>query len=178
MSHIMTHEKTCVCICKNKDADQLRGNCAADQIISAFVFATQIVQFFYFLSATFKYVAIFCGYTATVSDLVGNPNDRFSHDTAHVSFPFSDDETERFKTATRKFMKLFNMPREEKLVNRKSCTCIYTPPLEEGLMEFHQTLQKHSYVQGKYYSGSEFCLHLGWLYDRVYNIKFKTTAVV
>ena len=38
----------------------------------------------------------------------------------------ADDETERFKTATRKFMKLFNMPREEKLVNRKSYTFAQT----------------------------------------------------
>ncbi|XP_064601750.1 TBC1 domain family member 9B-like isoform X2 [Liolophura sinensis] len=33
-----------------------------------------------------------------------------------------DDETERFKTATRKFYKLFNMPKEEKLVNYYSCS--------------------------------------------------------
>ena len=32
----------------------------------------------------------------------------------------TDDETQRFKTATKKFMKLFNMPKEEKLVN---CKC-------------------------------------------------------
>ncbi|XP_033751283.1 TBC1 domain family member 9-like [Pecten maximus] len=33
-----------------------------------------------------------------------------------------DDETKRYKTATRKFMKLFNMPKEEKLVNYYSCS--------------------------------------------------------
>ncbi|XP_060086343.1 TBC1 domain family member 9-like [Ylistrum balloti] len=33
-----------------------------------------------------------------------------------------DDETKRYKNATRKFMKLFNMPKEEKLVNYYSCS--------------------------------------------------------
>lgn len=31
-----------------------------------------------------------------------------------------DEEAENYKTSTRKFMKLFNMPKEEKLVNRKA----------------------------------------------------------
>ena len=41
-----------ICICENKDADQLRGNREAvtAKLISAFVFATQIVQSLYFLS--------------------------------------------------------------------------------------------------------------------------------
>jgi len=52
-----------------------------------------------------------------------------------------DEETESFKTATRKFMKLFNMPREEKLVNRKSecelmCFLVQAM-LSEGFL-FHQ----------------------------------------
>ncbi|XP_046333198.2 TBC1 domain family member 9-like isoform X1 [Haliotis rufescens] len=33
-----------------------------------------------------------------------------------------DEETERFKSATKKFRKLFNMPKEEKLVNYYSCS--------------------------------------------------------
>ncbi|XP_055998545.1 TBC1 domain family member 9-like isoform X2 [Ostrea edulis] len=33
-----------------------------------------------------------------------------------------DEEVENYKTSTRKFMKLFNMPREEKLVNQYSCS--------------------------------------------------------
>ena len=49
-------------ICENKDADQLRSN-----------------------SENFKPLAIFCGCTARfVSDLVGNPENRFSHDEAHI----------------------------------------------------------------------------------------------
>lgn len=33
-----------------------------------------------------------------------------------------DEEVENYKTSTRKFMKLFNMPKEEKLVNQYSCS--------------------------------------------------------
>ena len=39
------------CICENKDADQLRGMA---KLISAFVFATQIVQSLYFLNLKFQ----------------------------------------------------------------------------------------------------------------------------
>ena len=45
------HEKPAFCICENKDADQLRGNREADQRL---FFATQIVQFLYFLNPNFK----------------------------------------------------------------------------------------------------------------------------
>ncbi|KAL5007897.1 hypothetical protein ScPMuIL_016703 [Solemya velum] len=41
---------------------------------------------------------------------------------ANQTRPKEDDETKRFKNATRKFMKLFNMPKEEKLVNHYSCS--------------------------------------------------------
>ena len=41
-------EKTGFCICENKDADQLRGK------ISAFVFATRIVESLYFLNPKFQ----------------------------------------------------------------------------------------------------------------------------
>ena len=58
------------CICENKGADQL----------CAFVFAIRIVQSFYFLTHNFKPLAILSGCTAWfVSDLVGNPEDWFSH---------------------------------------------------------------------------------------------------
>ena len=45
--------KPAFCICENKDADQLRGNREAD-LISAFVFATRIVQSLYFLNPKFQ----------------------------------------------------------------------------------------------------------------------------
>ena len=74
--------KPAFCICENKDADQLRGNA---KLISAFVFATQIVQSLYFLSTNFKSLTILCGRAAWfVCDLVGNPEDRFSHNEAQI----------------------------------------------------------------------------------------------
>ena len=48
------------------------------ELISAFVFATWIVQSLYFLNQNFKSLAIFSGCTAQlVSDLVKNPEDQF-----------------------------------------------------------------------------------------------------
>ena len=48
------------------------------KLISAFVFATRMVSIF-------KPLAILCGCTARfVSDLVGNPEDRFSHNEAQL----------------------------------------------------------------------------------------------
>ena len=44
--------KPAFCICKNKDADQLRGNHAADQRLC--FFATRIVQHLYFLNPKFQ----------------------------------------------------------------------------------------------------------------------------
>ena len=48
------------------------------KLISAFVFATRIVQSLYFLNPKFKHLAFFFDCTARfVSDLVGNPEDGF-----------------------------------------------------------------------------------------------------
>ena len=44
--------KPTICIGENKDADQLRGNRA--KLISAFVFATRIVQFLFYLNPKFQ----------------------------------------------------------------------------------------------------------------------------
>ena len=49
MSHVV--RKPAFCICENKDADQLRGSA---KLISAFVFATWIVQSLYFLNTKFQ----------------------------------------------------------------------------------------------------------------------------
>ena len=70
--------KPAFCICENKDADQLSGDCEADQRL-----------WFRYTDSTIpllsKPLAIFCGCTARfVSDLVGNPEDRFSHNDAHL----------------------------------------------------------------------------------------------
>ena len=74
--------KPAFCICENKDADQLRGNCEgnrkADQRLCFPYTDSTIIR-------NFKPLAIFCGCTAWfVSDLVGNPEDRFSQNEAQM----------------------------------------------------------------------------------------------
>ena len=85
MSRIMT--KPAFCICKNKGADQLRGiNHAADQglwfhYIDKYTSSTSYIR-------NLKSLTIFCGRTAWfVSDLVGNHEDRFSCNAAHIKVP-------------------------------------------------------------------------------------------
>ena len=69
------------CICKNKDADQLRGYCKADQRL-CFCY---IVQSLPFLNTKFQASSLFCDFTARfVSNLVGNPEDWFSQNAAHM----------------------------------------------------------------------------------------------
>ena len=70
--------KPVFCICKNKDADQIRGNREADQRLCFRYTYSTIIR-------NFQPLAIFCGCTARfLSDLVGNPEDRFSHNEAHM----------------------------------------------------------------------------------------------
>ena len=66
------------CICENKDADQLRGNREADQRL-CFCYMDSAIPL---LS---KPLAIFSDCSARfVPDLVGNPEDRFSQNEAHL----------------------------------------------------------------------------------------------
>ena len=70
-------------LCENKDSDQLRGNREADQRLCF------TLHRYYNLSTFqirhFKPLAILCDCTARfVSDLVGNPEDRFSHNEAQI----------------------------------------------------------------------------------------------
>ncbi|GAB1598460.1 TBC1 domain family member 9B-like isoform X1 [Argonauta hians] len=61
-----------------------------------------------------------------------------------------DDETERFKTATRKFHKLFNMPKEEKLVNYYSCSYWKGKVPRQGWMYLSiNHISFYSYLMGK-----------------------------
>ena len=73
------------CICENKDADQLRGNREADQrLCFRYTDSTIPLQCTSYIR-NFKPPAIFCGCTARfVWDQVGNPEDRFSHNEAHL----------------------------------------------------------------------------------------------
>ena len=75
--------KPAFCICENKDAEQLRGNREADQRL-CFRYIDSTIPLLP-KSENFKPPAIFCGCTARfVSDLVGNPEDWFSHDAAQM----------------------------------------------------------------------------------------------
>ena len=70
--------KPAFCICENKDADQLRGYREADQRLCFRYTDTTI-------SLLSKSEISSCGCTARfVWDLVGNPEDRFSQDEAHI----------------------------------------------------------------------------------------------
>ena len=84
MSLVM--RKPAFCKCENKDADQLCGNRTADQRLCFCYIDTQSLCF---LNPKFKPLAIFSDCTARfVSDLVGNPEDRFSHNKAHIYVSF------------------------------------------------------------------------------------------
>ena len=73
------------CICENKDADQLRGNREVDQRL-CFRYSDSIIPLLS-KSEIFKPLAILCDRTARfVSGLVGNPEDRFSQNEAHILF--------------------------------------------------------------------------------------------
>ena len=66
--------KPAFCICENKEADQLRGNRPKNQQNPS----TSYIR-------NFKPLTIFCGCTVRfVWDLVGNSEDRFSHDEAQI----------------------------------------------------------------------------------------------
>ena len=72
---------------------------ATAQLISAFVFAIRIVQFLLYINQNCQPLAIFCGCTARfVSDLVGNPEDRFSHNEAQIPvvYFFNDMRAQQF----------------------------------------------------------------------------------
>ena len=74
--------KPAFCICENKDADQLRGNREAGQRL-CFRYTDSAIPLLPKYEI-FNPLAILCGCTAWfVSDLVGNPEDRFSHNEAH-----------------------------------------------------------------------------------------------
>ena len=71
-------------ICENKDADQLRGDCEADQRL-CFRYTDSTIPLLS-ESKIFKPLAIFCDCpVGFVSDLVGNPKDQFSHNEAQIT---------------------------------------------------------------------------------------------
>ena len=73
--------KPTICICENKDADQLRGNREADH---AFVFAKWIVQFLLYLYPKFQASSILlCLCSSVCVGPVQKPHCWFSHEVAH-----------------------------------------------------------------------------------------------
>ena len=82
--------KPTICIGENKGADQLRSNCEADfavtaKLISAFVFATRIVQFFFYLNQKFQASSSFlCLYRSVCVRPDRKPHCLFSHEVAHM----------------------------------------------------------------------------------------------
>ena len=80
--------KPAFCICENKDADQLRGYREADQRL-CFRYIDSTIPLVPKIR-NFEPLAILCGTTAWfVSDLVGNPEDRFSHNEAQMMFAYA-----------------------------------------------------------------------------------------
>ena len=72
--------KPAFCLCENKDADQLGDNSAADQRL-CFPYNDNTIPLL--PKSKISTLVISFGCTARlVLDLVGNPDDRFSHDTA------------------------------------------------------------------------------------------------
>ena len=68
---------------RKQDADQLHGNHEADQRL-CFRYTDSTIPLL--PESNFKHLALFFDFTARfVSDLVGNPEDRFSHNEAHIT---------------------------------------------------------------------------------------------
>ena len=82
--HELCHEKT-VFFAYAKTRPQI--SCAVTaQLTSAFVFATRVVRFFFFLNPKFQASSYLL--LLHMSDLIGNPDNRFSRAAAHISLIF------------------------------------------------------------------------------------------
>ena len=71
--------KPTICLGENKGADQLRSNCVTAKLISAFVFATRIVQFLRYLTPKFQASSPVCVRP------VWKPHCWYFHDVADIS---------------------------------------------------------------------------------------------
>ena len=73
--------KPTICLGEKRGADQLRSNCKADH---AFVFATRIVQFLFYLNPKFQDSSmILCLYRSVCVGPGRKPHCWFSHKAAH-----------------------------------------------------------------------------------------------
>ena len=87
--YLVSYEMSCVLkssvLCNYAKTKAQISCTVTTQLISAFVFATWIVQSLYFLNPKFQTSSLFCGCAAWfMSELFGNSEDRFSHDTAQM----------------------------------------------------------------------------------------------
>ena len=77
--------KPTICICENKDADQLRNPQSCQ--ISAFVFPTRIVLFLLYLNPKFRASSsCLCLYRLVCVGPVRKPHGWFSHEAAHIMY--------------------------------------------------------------------------------------------
>ena len=85
--------KPTICIGENKDADQLRGY----KLVSAFVFATRIVQFLFYLNPKFQAPSSFLWLYRPVCVGPGRkPHCWFSHEAAHIYLIYSTENMKYF----------------------------------------------------------------------------------
>ena len=75
--------KPAFCICENKDADQLRGDREADQHL-CFRYTDSTIPLLHKSKISSHYASSVAVQQLFVSDLVGNPEDRFSHNEAQI----------------------------------------------------------------------------------------------
>ena len=79
--------KPTICIGENKGADQLRSTA---KLISAFVFATRLVQFLFYVYPKFQASSTFlCLCSSVCVGPVQKPHCWFSHEAAHFNFFFT-----------------------------------------------------------------------------------------
>ena len=79
--------KPTICIGENKGADQLRGNREAvtAKLISAFVFATRIVQFLFYINPKFQVsISFLCLYRLVCVGPGRKPHCWFSYEAAQM----------------------------------------------------------------------------------------------
>ena len=108
--------KLTFCLCKSKGADQLRSNCEADQRL--FFFATQIVQYLFFLHQKFQAPSLLLWpYSLVGVRPVWKPHCWFSHETVQISFScciLQDNQSLQSSDSSSGSMKLAKKPEVER----------------------------------------------------------------
>ena len=87
--------KPAFCICENKDADQLRGNHEADQRL-CFRYTDSTISLLPKYKISSLQPSSVAVQPSLCGDLVGNPEDRFSHNEAHIMLSRVDKEKKAY----------------------------------------------------------------------------------